>query len=382
LPSIALLKNACPTTMNCTCCKPVFSTDIQRTNCSPSSKVTVVFKKNHFFFTSFDEDWAIKYHKLDLKNIRVRAQFKKKFFLRTIPTGPFQKNEKAELLLGDAMELVKNNAVDFLNFKKNETTWFCKNKNGVLPTAILNLDNEIHDKEQTNSTTHQIKKNQGIITYLRPQVKNTQINNWLKTQILQNNKLFGKKFSHAITSFFTYFTNELKKECDTHGFTFYHIEDNSIFVDAKSSKILKQFCSKKLNSNTLKKINHWDKILLNGPLDAMAGITKEGAFKFIQKQTHPIHINQKEVIKCFLCADRKKRNEETLNVAKKYITKHITHTNKSSNTINYSKTLGPQLTFFEGFELPVLTAKTTTLNTLNTVKPIKINTATTTNQQI
>ncbi|MCD6229553.1 MAG: hypothetical protein J7K00_02005 [Candidatus Diapherotrites archaeon] len=366
LPLITLLKNTCPTTMNCNCCKPVFSTDIRRTNCAPSSEVTVVFKKDHFFFTSFDESWAAKHHESDAKNRRAREQLKKTFFLRTIPTGPFKKMEKANVLLGDAMELVKDGDADFLEFKKNHTTWFCKNKNGILPKGILNLNDENNNKREKGLAANITQKNKGIMTYCLPQPENHQISDWLKTNVLQNTPFLGKDFSHAINSFFTFFANKLKKECNTTGFTFYHIEGSSIFVDAKSSKVLKHFCSEKLGSNTLKKTIHWNKILLKGPLGVMAGITKEGLFESIQKEDIPVHANQKEVTKCFLCAGNKKRNEETLTVAKKYITKN-------------NSTAEPQLTFFEGFELPVLTVKT---RASNTAKQLEINATANSQQQI
>lgn len=122
-------------TINCDCCRPKKYTDI---NVLSSSLVNVRFKKDGFYFISKDKEWAkYKYHKEnDFKENR--ENYKKQNRLKTIPVGPFFKEDIAKIPLLDAYALLKQDAAE-INLENCNFTWHCLRKESFISKIVKEL---------------------------------------------------------------------------------------------------------------------------------------------------------------------------------------------------------------------------------------------------
>jgi len=151
-------------TLNCECCEPKNS---YSKNLLQNSMAEAEFSKDGFYFDSLNPEYAKFYHATQpLKENRERR--KKEFFLKNFPVGPFSRNQRQFVLLGDALELQKNKTAEILGIKKK--IWHCEKKQGFVSIITKTLDSEIREIEKKikhlqNNTIGgrlEIQKNYGL----------------------------------------------------------------------------------------------------------------------------------------------------------------------------------------------------------------------------
>ncbi len=117
-------------TINCNCCKPIKLDD---NNLLPSTLIEVIVNEDNFFFESTSNTFSIDFHKNNL-NKEKRIFKKKEFWLKSIPVGPFFKNQIIKIPLVDAKKLINNEFVKLS--KEHELNWFCLKKEGFLSKEV------------------------------------------------------------------------------------------------------------------------------------------------------------------------------------------------------------------------------------------------------
>ncbi len=126
--------NLGPDTICCDCCRP--KTIFER-NILPSSLVSVEMQKDGFFFESCSKLFASSFHKSH-KDKESRLRRKKEFFLKSIPVGPFFRNQKALVPLADAFRLREEGKAKIVSLK--EAAWFCLKKESLVSKAVFELN--------------------------------------------------------------------------------------------------------------------------------------------------------------------------------------------------------------------------------------------------
>ena len=123
--------------IDCDCCKP---SGIFDRNTLPNSMVECNVLSEGLYFKSLLSDFAEQFHETDsLKENRNNLM--KEFFLNYIPVGPFNRNQKTELLLCDAMMLCDEEKTELLDIRKLH--WFCLTKESFLSKELRKLNSQI-----------------------------------------------------------------------------------------------------------------------------------------------------------------------------------------------------------------------------------------------
>ncbi|MEK6957418.1 MAG: hypothetical protein AABW99_00345 [archaeon] len=142
--------NAGPETVNCACCRPASLNDF---NVLADTIVKARFLREGAYFNSASSFWAEQFHvsgrDKDARSRR-RAEYNYQFF----PVGPFSRNETAEILLADAVELQGQGIAEILGV--TGWSWFCSQKESAfsretnaLRETISSLESSL-DKEHTS----------------------------------------------------------------------------------------------------------------------------------------------------------------------------------------------------------------------------------------
>lgn len=120
-------------TINCKCCKPEGFT---AGNVLPDSRLEVKFLQNGFYYNSESQDFALEFHN-SKDNKKARLQRMKEWFLKSIPTGPFNTGEKCLVPLNDALLLEQSGKA---KISGNEMlNWFCEKKESFMAREIQML---------------------------------------------------------------------------------------------------------------------------------------------------------------------------------------------------------------------------------------------------
>lgn len=135
-------------TINCSCCKPVKLND---SNLLPSTLIEVIINQNNLFFETSSSIFRINFHKNNLFKKKC-IEKKKEFWLKTIPIGPFFKNQKIKIPLLDAKTLLEEEKV--ILGKDHDIIWTCNKKESFISKNIeenlyilKNIDEKLKDLE-------------------------------------------------------------------------------------------------------------------------------------------------------------------------------------------------------------------------------------------
>ena len=143
--------------IDCDCCKP---NGIFDRNTLPHSIVECNVLSEGLYFKSLLSDFADQFHESnELKENRNKLI--KEFFLNYTPVGPFRRNQKAELLLCDAVKLCDEEKAELLDVRKMH--WFCLEKESFLSkelkklnSRIVSLSTKISKKEKKEIKKHNL----------------------------------------------------------------------------------------------------------------------------------------------------------------------------------------------------------------------------------
>ncbi len=123
--------------LNCDCCTPQ---NHLGKNVLPNSLVIVEMQKDGFFFESALPSFSQRFHESSPeKGSRLRR--KEEFCLKTIPLGPFFRNQCVEIPLFDALKLQSQG--DAVLAKPTKLFWFCQKQESLLSKQIVSLNKKI-----------------------------------------------------------------------------------------------------------------------------------------------------------------------------------------------------------------------------------------------
>jgi hypothetical protein len=123
--------------LNCGCCIP--QSQFHK-NVLPNSLVIVEMRKDGFFFESALPSFSQKFHESSPEK-ESRLRRKEEFCLKTIPLGPFFRNQCAEIPLFDALKLQSKG--DAVIAKPTKLFWFCQSQESLLSKQINRLNKKI-----------------------------------------------------------------------------------------------------------------------------------------------------------------------------------------------------------------------------------------------
>lgn len=129
--------------IDCACCRPEgFSAG----NVLPNSLVFAEFSKDGLFFQSCSSRFAENFHQShEEKETRLRRM--KEFCLKSIPVGPFFRNQREAIPLADALSLQDSKEARIVSEK--EMHWFCRKKESIVSRQISGIAERINFIEKS-----------------------------------------------------------------------------------------------------------------------------------------------------------------------------------------------------------------------------------------
>lgn len=126
-------------TINCNCCKP---DSLSAKNLLPSSTVLAEFQLDGFFFESFSQSFAERFHNQNALKMQ-RLAYKNEWQLNSFPVGPFYRGTRAEILLSDALLLLAEGKLKILS-AGNSLKWRCMKHESKLSSNLSKMLSALH----------------------------------------------------------------------------------------------------------------------------------------------------------------------------------------------------------------------------------------------
>ena len=146
-------------TLNCDCCKPTSSAS---ENLLSNSLVEVSFLADGTYFESLSESWADSFHDNN-PNKEERERYKQESFSAVMPSGPFFRNQKHEILVADALALEAKGLVKTGQLTK--PVWFCRNKDSFLKQELRNTENKLAELKEQIIIQEKNSLKHGLVEY-------------------------------------------------------------------------------------------------------------------------------------------------------------------------------------------------------------------------
>ena len=241
-------------TINCECCIPKGFT---AENILPNSRVEVQFLQNGFYFESASQDFALEFHnsRNESKNARIKRM--NDWFLKTIPTGPFNNGEKCLIPLPDAVQLQRQEKAIIL--ENSELKWFCTRKQSFLSKEIMALILEItrfEDKlvawEQSALSTHKVlcstqlsELPEYLLDYYSKKTIEELLRQVLEELNCKNSKFWQKNLAESLNALQSAKISEFKQLAKANGEKILQSNGMEVLVKAeKPTILLKEFARK------------------------------------------------------------------------------------------------------------------------------------------
>ncbi len=231
-------------TINCNCCKPIKLDD---SNLLPSTLIEVIINEDNLFFESSSNLFRVNFHKNNpLKEIRISK--KKEFWLKSIPVGPFFKNQKVKLPLLDVKILLDEEKVSL--GKIHEINWYCTKKESFLSKEVKKNQKIINELKTKLSS----KKNNSLF-YADFEEEFIKINLDLLTKILHeipfqlanlNSSFFNPNLAESITSIQEATIFKFNEFSEKNGYRVLYSNKKEVFIRGYSSLSLAKSFSKVL----------------------------------------------------------------------------------------------------------------------------------------
>lgn len=123
--------------LNCGCCKPE---SLNEKNILPSSLIEVKFAEDGIYFESSNSEFSSFFHSNSAGKEK-RLKRKSEWKLRSVPLGPFFRNDVLRVPLTDAVKLVNEGKAVFLS--DHSLNWFCRKKENFLSIELNELNQKI-----------------------------------------------------------------------------------------------------------------------------------------------------------------------------------------------------------------------------------------------
>jgi len=144
--------------IDCNCCRPE---SLSSSNVLPSSLALAEFLKDGFFFQSCSTRFADAFHQSHQeKETRIRRM--QDFCLKSVPLGPFFRNQREAIPLADALSLQNSGDATIVGVK--EMHWFCQKKESLVSKEILSIAEKISFVEKSlEKKQHDAAKENGLL---------------------------------------------------------------------------------------------------------------------------------------------------------------------------------------------------------------------------
>ncbi|MDO8646905.1 MAG: hypothetical protein Q7R70_00630 [Candidatus Diapherotrites archaeon] len=244
-------------TINCNCCRPE---SINAANVLPSSKAEVSFLQNGLYFESSILDFALEFHNSH-ENKQARIKRMNEWFLKTIPTGPFNNGEKSEVPLADAFAL--QNSGKAIISKNSKIEWFCTKRQSFISKEIKALILEItqfEDKliawEQSALSTHKVlcasqlsETPEYLLDYYSKKMLEEILRQVLKELNSSNSKFYQQSLASSLNALQSAKIAEFKQLAKANGEKILQSSSHEMLVKAeRPSYLIKEFARKSKTS--------------------------------------------------------------------------------------------------------------------------------------
>lgn len=233
-------------TINCDCCKPV---KLEDDNLLSSTTIEVKLKENNLYFESSSRSFSSYFHK-ENNFKKERIERRKEFFLRSIPVGPFKKDELVKIPIIDAKILIGEEKV--ILAKDHTIYWHCKKIESSLSKEINELTKEILFLKQKNEnfTNNIITLNTSFEKLFSSQKQFILSKLLYEIPFILTNpssSFFTPKLARAITTMQEATISKFNEFSEKNGYRIIHYNKRNAFVRGYSPLILARNFAKELN---------------------------------------------------------------------------------------------------------------------------------------